>query len=372
MELAMDKSILILGGVLPAVQLLRRVKDHNQEIHIIAQEKEAIISSRYGKKIPYKNNEDCLKVIHSWITNQSNRRNDWVVIPCSEFFIQYLQEFRKNKFDVFASSSEALEIFSDKKEMYTWLNSLGIKTSEFKSLYDTINLTNNQRYIVKRSKTSDNYTPPFKTKIISQYEELEQIRESIPEKYWHSFVIQRLFLNNKSISYGGVWVSGKEIANIVAEQIRQYPLGITSHAVKAINKKDIQIIKETIDKISSQIELHGFIELEFIKNESGLYPIDLNPRLWGWSNFLFHNFPEVPQVVFSKNQASTVKNKNITAWSNVWRDIPAVYKSKTTINSKIQSFYNLFFKTKKDFIVLHDIKPEFNAIIRNKEKRNED
>lgn len=358
----MNKSLLLLGGVLPAVQLLRRSQKFVKNIHIIAEENDAIIFSKYGKKFLYGQHEDCLSIIHTWIAEQTKNKQQWLVMPCSEFFVQYIQVFRNNGFEVFSPASQTLNIFYNKKAMYTWLDSLGVNVADFKPLDEKLDFTNEKRYIVKSAKASDDYSSPFKTKIISQQDELDNIKQVIPKKYWNNFVIQRLYKNNQSISYGGVWLFGQEVASIVARQVRQYPLGITSHTIKETNPDDLRIIKQTIEKIASNVELHGFIELEFIKNEAGLYPIDLNPRLWGWSNFLFYNYPQIPSIIIQEKLPYKIENKKITSWSNIWRDIPAIFKSKNPIFSKLKLFFSLFKISKKDFIFWDDIKPEFSAI----------
>ena len=360
----MTKSLLLLGGVLPAVQFLRRAQECVENVHIIAQKDDAIIFSKYGEKFLYSQPQDCLAVIRLWITKHAENSQEWLVIPCSEFFVQYIEELRGSGFEVFAPSCQELNTFYDKSAMYTWLGSLGIEVAGFSQLDEQLDFTDDKRYIIKSAKATDDYSAPFKTKIVSEKEELETVRRIIPKNYWHNFVIQRLYKNNQSISYGGVWMNGEEIASIIVRQVRQYPQGITSHTVKETDIEDIKVIKAAIDKISSNVVLHGFIELEFIKNEVGLYPIDLNPRLWGWSNFLFYNYPQIPTVIFDWQQSSQIENKNIISWSNIWRDIPAILKSKNSICLKVKLISTLFKVSKKDFIFWDDIKPEFSAILK--------
>ncbi|RZL09963.1 MAG: hypothetical protein EOO89_21355, partial [Pedobacter sp.] len=319
----MSKSLLLLGGVLPAVQLLRRAQDYVDKVHIIAQDDDAIVLSRYGEKFLYSQPQDCITVIRQWIKDQGGEIQQWLVVPCSEFFVQYIEEFRHHGFEVFAPASQVLSTFYNKKALYSWLDTLDVKVAEFKSLDYQLDFIDSKSYIIKSAKASDDYSAPFKTKLITQQDELDAIRQMIPQQYWDNFVIQRLYQHNQSISYGGVWVKGQEVASIIASQVRQYPQGITSCTVRATDIDDTNTIHDVIRKIASNVQLHGFIELEFIKNEAGLYPIDLNPRLWGWSNFLFYNFPAIPAVVLQNQSPDQIDNKHIESWSNIWRDVPA-------------------------------------------------
>lgn len=365
----MSKSLLLLGGVLPALQLLRRAQKYTDKIHIISQSNDVIVYSRYGKNFSYDSPEECLHLIQEWINENSEQASEWLVIPCSEFFVQYIEEFREYNFDVFAPSSETLDIFYDKSALYTWLDSLDVNIAEFKRLNDPLDFSDSKQYIVKCAKASDEYNPPFKTKIIEQQAQLYSIRNIIPKQFWGNFVIQRLFDNNQSVSYGGVWISGKEVASVIAEQVRQYPQGITSHTVLATDKQDIAIITEAMSKIAANTRLHGFIELEFIKNESGLYPIDLNPRLWGWSNFLFYNFPQLPSTIMNVIPTDPLVSAHVISWSNVWRDLPAIIKTNQSIYLKIESITSLLKVSKKDFINWRDIKPEFSSFLRKIKRR---
>lgn len=367
----MSRSLLLLGGVLPAVQLLRRTEAYADSVHIIAQKADAIVFSKYGKKFLYGEDKDCLIVIRQWIAEHAQNAQHWLVIPCSEFFVQYIQEFRDSEFEVFAPSSHVLNTFYDKSELYSWLDLLGVQVGDFKQLDGQLDFKQEKQYIIKSAKSSDDYKAPFKTKIINHKDELDAVKKIIPSEYWGDFVIQRLYPNNQSLSYGGVWLNGQELASIVVRQVRQYPQGITSHTVKATDKEDINVIKAAIAKIASNVEMHGFIELEFIKNEAGLYPIDLNPRLWGWSNFLFYNFPQVPLVILQKQRPDIIENKNISSWSNIWRDIPAILKSTDSFVLKFKLLISLFRVSRKDFIFWRDIKPEFSALLQKlgKEKK---
>lgn len=359
----MTKSLLLLGGVLPAVQLLRRAQEWVENVHIIAQKDDAIVFSNYGEKFLYKHPKECLSVIRLWIAKHADNSQEWIVIPCSEFFVQYIEELRDSGFEVFAPASQELSTFYDKSAMYTWLESLGVEVASFSQLDEQLDFTEDKHYIIKSAKATDDYNSPFKTKVVCEKEELEIVRRSIPKSYWQNFVIQRLYENNKNISYGGIWMNGQEVASIITRQVRQYPQGVTSYAVKETDAKNIELIKLAIEKISSNVKLHGFIELEFIKNEMGLYPIDLNPRLWGWSNFLFYNYPQVLSVIFDKPPFYQLENYNIMSWSNIWRDIPAILKSENSIILKIKLIFALLKISKKDFIFWGDIKPEFSAIL---------
>lgn len=366
----MSKSLLLLGGVLPAVQLLRRAQKYTDKIHIIAQSNDVIVYSKYGEKFLYNQKEECLPLICKWIKENESEASEWLVVPCSEFFVQYIEEFRKYGFDVFAASSETLDIFYDKTSLYMWLDSLDINIAEFKKINEPLDFSDNKRYIIKCAKASDEYNPPFKIKIIDQQTQLHSIRNVIPQQFWNNFVIQRLFDNNQSISYGGVWILGEEVASVIAEQIRQYPQGITSHTVLATDTKDIDIIKDTMSKIADNTRLHGFIELEFIKNEAGLYPIDLNPRLWGWSNFLFYNFPQLPSVIVKEEPIISLVSRDLVSWSNIWRDLPAIFNTDKPIASKFKLISSLLKVSKKDFINWHDIKPEFSSVLRKLKRRS--
>ncbi|WP_180081560.1 hypothetical protein [Acinetobacter sp. YH12201] len=358
----MSKSLLILGGVLPAVQLLRRMEKIVDNIHVIAHENDMIVLSKYGKKITYQSVSDCLPILKKWINDHHSDCNEWIIIPCSELFIQYIHHFRENGFEVFAQSNENLNIFSNKINMYSWLKSLDISISDFSTLSNDLDFSSSKKYIIKCSKASENYIPPFKTKTIYSHYELQKLRTIIPRDNWDNFVIQPLFKKNKSISYGGVWNNGIEIAGLIVNQVRQYPQGITSCAARLEECEAKKTITEVISKISNNVCLHGFIELEFIQNEAGIYPIDLNPRLWGWSNFLISSYPDIPEKILTNNISNISVDLGFNSWCNIWRDLPACFKISKSFWEFLTLLISLLKVTRKDFISLNDIKPEFNGV----------
>src|SRR5690625_3816062 len=104
----MTRSLLLLGGVLPAVQLLRRAQKHLGTVHVIAHTDDAIVFSKYGDKYLYDSPEECLSTIKLWMSKQVKNSDEWLVIPCSEFFVQYIDELRHGGFEVFAPQSQEL------------------------------------------------------------------------------------------------------------------------------------------------------------------------------------------------------------------------------------------------------------------------
>lgn len=364
-----SRKLLLLGGVLPVLQLVRRLQSSKvQSTTIIAHNRDIINYSRFGEIINYDSEVDCLNCINTWIDSNIQDKEQWLIIPCSETFIDLIYLFRDKGFNVFALQQDALNTFTNKKKFYNWLRARNIEAGRFYSLNtNDLRFDKNESYIVKVSKTSTDYKSIFKTSIIRSRDDLLKLKEKIPVQYQDNYIIQQMYPNTESISYGAIWLDGKELSSIVVKQIRQYPKGVTSSAIIHDDKTDVSYIESIITKLAQEITLHGFIELEFIKYKSILIPIDLNPRLWGWSNFLFYNYPESVTAI-AEMKYKDIRSKNIPSWSNIWRDLPAIFNESYSNMKKVQSIYSLLRTDRIDFINCKDPKPEVLSTFRRKVK----
>lgn len=352
------RKLLLLGGILPVLHLVRRLQDVKvQNITIIAHNRDIINYSKFGNIISYDSEVECINCINTWIDNNVEDKEQWHVIPCSETFIEYIHIFRDKDFNVFALQQDALNTFTNKKVFYTWLRSRDIETGNFYDLNNDLTFNKNETYITKVSKTSSDHKSIFKTSIIHSEGDLLELREKIPVQYYDNYIIQQMYPSTESISYGGIWLDGKELSSIIVKQLRQYPKGVTSSATIHQDEIDVEYIRNVITRLSQEFTLHGFIELEFIKYKESLIPIDLNPRLWGWSNFLFYNYPESVKSI-AEMKYRDLKSKNIHSWSNFWRDVPAILKKDYSNLKKMHSIYLLLRTERIDFIYCKDPKPE--------------
>lgn len=360
----MAKKILILGGVLPALSLVRRLERIAEDVEIICHEDDVIAYSKFGLKHQYSTLDDVEILIGKWVEVNKSYSDQWLIIPCSEFFVEFIGLLIGNGFEVFSLSQDILDVFADKKLFYAWLGSLDIHVGDFFDLDTRLSFEANEKYIVKVSKLIPKYKSSFKTAVIDSSDELHKIVENIPCLHRDNFVIQRLYPNTQNISYGGVWVCGKEVASVVVQQLRQYPKGVTSAVELHKNENDIAYIKNVISRIAGEKKLNGFIELEFVKNKQGLVPIDLNARLWGWSSFLFYSYPACVGNILEGGD-KPVEFVQVDSWSNLWRDLPAILKGEESLVQKINSIFLLFTSTKRiDFIFWRDVKPEILSFVK--------
>lgn len=357
------KNILLLGGVLPVLHLLRRLQRLSVDTEVIANVDDAVAYSKFGVKHLYTSSGSCVQIVDRWIEMNKSERGRWLVIPCSEMFVEHIGMFRNAGFEVFAPTQSALNIFTSKSTFYSYLNKLNIFTDEFFSLKDNLSFNNGERYIVKLSKTSSDFESLFKTAIIASTAEWYEIVNDIPEKFQDNYIIQRFYRENQSISYGSVWENGKEVASIVIQQTRQFPKGVTSAAKLYGHAEDLLLIRDVVKKIADTQILNGFVELEFIKSEHGLVPIDLNPRLWGWSSFLFFNFPDLVKYI-ALGDGVAPRQIALVSWSNLWRDLPAILRHEGPATEKFKMLLSLLLIRRIEFIYWHDMKPELKALFK--------
>lgn len=93
--------------------------------------------------------------------------------------------------------------------------------------------------------------------------------------------------NGCQYSVGGYYQNGVPLANIVVNQIRQYPQGISAMVLSTQNKITTQL--EELSSIFAQsIGFTGFLEMEYKVDAKTNVPylLDINPRPWGWISAL--------------------------------------------------------------------------------------
>lgn len=363
----MVKSVLILGGTISSTYFLRRISKHVDHIEIICNTHEPSSFSNLGKKIRYGSVAEVADVVLAWIKSKRDVCDSWLIVPCSELFVEFVPLFFEYGFDVFSSGSEFLNLFTNKKTFYAWLEKELGYSRLFFSIDDPLDFTGANKYIAKPIATSSRSNVNFKTKILSNKADLSQLQNELTPEQKKNVLVQVLHPDVQSLSYGSVWCHGIEVAHVIVRQIRQYPKGVSSSVDENVASEDIKKIREVVKSISKRFLLNGFIELEFIKSGDKVYPIDLNPRLWGWSNFIFHKFDGLSFGIFCDDKFDVAKKPDVTSWCFFLREIPAIFSDDNLSPlRKLVEARRAFAYSKVDCLCFSDIRPEFSSMIRKK------
>ncbi len=109
--------------------------------------------------------------------------------------------------------------------------------------------------------------------------------------------------NDQQYSVGGYYHDGEPLAEVVVNQIKQYPQGISALVVTT-NDSNSQMVQDIAHKFVKELRYSGFLEAEFKIDQSTNTPylLDINPRPWGWVSVLGSAFDDF-HVVFENKKA---------------------------------------------------------------------
>lgn len=355
-------NYILLGGVQSVLPILRSLSKEGLQVQVICEKNDIASKSKYGGKYfitPDLSVVDIVKNIVS-VFGES------VCILGSEAYVKYSSElFNIDKLSLFAMSTEDLHCFSNKVKAYEFAKTKDVDILDFSPLNSDYCYELQFPAIVKWAVHGASNDIP-KTKIVKDINELRLYKEKIHPEYQSKLIVQSLLSDYKSYSFGSIWKRGKLIDFTVVNQLRQFPLGITS-SVSLAEDKIQEKIKNIIHKLFSDTDVHGFLEVEFIVSESRFYMIDINPRVWGWSSALFYKHNLMWDKILSDKHETNILpvDDGYSSWVNVLRDVPAIIRSNLTLKEKFIIYKSYFDKnTNLQFIDFRDPIPEMFGIIK--------
>ena len=168
-----------------------------------------------------------------------------------------------------------------------------------------------------------------KTTLIVDVKDLEVFLNSIDrEKLAEHIILQEYISDADEWGYGAYYENGKEIANIMFWQKRQYPAGIASCAVE-IRNSFAELIRKELKGFLSEINYSGFIEFDLLVNLSTnkYYVLDVNPRPWGSLKIIGNKYPNICDYILRETTKLETKEwKKPICFIRMSSDILAVLK----------------------------------------------
>lgn len=350
---------IILGGSQAALPIIRSLSREGKKVHVLCHKHEVANYSRHGIKYLLNKCESPMQALNCIVDSDLN--TPFMCLLASEEYVKFSKEIEQvERVQGFFMGAESMAIFSNKFEVYKLARKHGIKVLDYSELLPSEEVVLNEYpLIIKWALFNDDSELP-KTAIVKNKLELEQYFSSTPKSVRNKIIVQKMVEGYKSYSYGSIWRSGKLVDSVVVQQLRQYPLGVTS-AVQSINGQLEIRVESMVKALAKTVYFNGFIEVEFIEKSGELFLIDVNPRIWGWSAGLFKkhylSWSELltdESYVFEKGKAM--------CWVNLLRDIPAILKGgqQNKNNLSIYKQSNTIFQ----FIDFLDPLPEIYGIMK--------
>ena len=146
------------------------------------------------------------------------------------------------------------------------------------------------KWVEKRIETAVN--PIGKIKVCRNREELEAVDKAIQEGgIRDSELFVQTYIEGKNAyqySVGGYYHAGKVLADVVVNQIKQHPQGISAEVVTVSKGSVCDNLHKVTRGFAKELRYSGFLEMEYKvdANTRELYLLDVNPRPWGWVSIL--------------------------------------------------------------------------------------
>lgn len=358
-----NRTVIVLGLGPSGLFLVRQIHKLTTKIYAIGRPDDVGMYSKYidkNRRYYVPNFEGLMSAIKDVSTKAKEKP---LLLISSD---QYLTQLLSNNVnwsecvDLFGSDISTLRLINDKQRIVEFCesNNLMIPRSytfvEFKALKEQpypviikpnekqLNPVKNPIGKIRLCRNSDDFNSLL-TEMVNSSSDL------------NDFHIQNYIEGNNAQQYsvGGFYSEGKPLAEVVVNQIKQYPQGISAMVITTgdDNSKQVQSIAHVIvDKMSYS----GFLEVEFKidKNSNKAYILDVNPRPWGWVSVLgraFKNF----HVVFDNNAIKTPPLPVL--WQSKLRRLMAFRNHN---NANIKNDKTKFLKA-YDIFDSNDMKPSF-------------
>lgn len=272
---------------------------------------------------------------------------------CSDQYLSILIE-EKNRwnglFKLSCSDFETLELINDKNTINEYCRKQGVRIPQsvsFTAYKEKMFFPAIIKWVEKRIETAVN--PIGKVKICRNMDDFKTIEEAIfkggigeDELFVQNYIEGR---NDNQYSFGGVFSNGELLADVIVNQIKQYPQGISAEVVSDYEGKICDVLRRISCGFAKELGFSGFLEMEYkYDSVSGeVYLLDVNPRPWGWVSILGTVYPDFYKVFNGRKP------------ENCNRDV--IWKSPIRILLSQKNKQNVGFdKRQKKYLVAYDIK----------------
>lgn len=287
----MVKQVIILGGHIQALGLLRQVKGLGLPAILFVEDvfNVTCFSNSVYKTVVFRSIDNLEAYFEPY------RDTDTLLFPTSDQYVKYLSDnydYLNQHFVVGVPTPEIVSLFVEKKNTYHFAESMGIphpkslypeSFQDIEAMADTISYP----VVVKPSVMHDfHHIFGKKAFLCKDKKELIDRCTSIMLKIPISGILIQEFLSGGSeslYSYGVFAVDGEPKAWLVANRIRQNPIDFGNSTTFAVTC-DIPEIELTARKILKDTCYTGLAEVEFMyDSKSNTYKfLEINARAWKW------------------------------------------------------------------------------------------
>lgn len=326
--------VLLLGLKPQGLFLLRELSRAGFEVHAIDSMKTPAFYSKYGFKYLVSSNAEFLSLLSKLHKRFGSDTRCYIssgaLLDCVVERMPQLYEM----YEVYPRPLASVDVLRDKMSTYLVAKESGIDCPETFTL-ELVDracefCSNGRKLIAKwnREFTGAGSTPKFKTRIIDTPMACTELKKMLSKDEERHLILQRFIESSQdyNVSYLGYYVDGKCLAGFLAQQIRQFPQGITSYLREYAGPCSNTILAQA-RTIFRELKYTGFGEAEFKfeKDYSNAYLLEVNPRTCGWSSVLSAKYPELHRL-FEQPLCDVplTGSSSWIRWANIVRDAQAI------------------------------------------------
>lgn len=327
----MKKAVIVIGLQNQGLSVVRSLCKSNLVVHTLIDNripKEIAEYTFHGIKHKFNSIKD-LKCQLKEIQSKYNYKLT-VFITSAYLLTEIREEYREiyQEYDVLSSPLKWVDLFSNKIQMYHFVEKYNIDTAPAILLTEYTPGCLKFPLVLKRN--IEHYLS-FKTKCVFNDKELTDFIKSIPDNP-DDIIIQELVKspNELDLSYQAYLYKGDIKASVCFEEVRHYPEGISS-CLEEINGNLKEKVTNSSETILKQTDYSGFIQIDYKytpENEK-LIIMDINTRSPASNSAFRHKFKNYSSLFTDINHPSKLSpKKNRLIWINPLSDIRARIRSK--------------------------------------------
>ena len=360
-----NKPVIVLGLGPAGLFLTRQLSVLTKNIFLIGRTDDVGLFTRYCKRknrfcaVTTDELEEVFRKILQRVTTKP------ILYICSDQYLSILLEHKErwnNYVELSDSDYETLSLINDKNTINEYCHEHNVRIPETYS-YDSFckdkEFPKIIKWVEKRIETAVN--PIGKVRICRNESELDTINKLLEKSgIQNDELFVQTFIEGKNdcqYSVGGYYKNGSNLADVVVNQVKQYPQGVSAEVVTVFDPVCDRLRRIT-RSFAEQLSYSGFLEIEYkidsVTND--IYLLDVNPRPWGWISILGKVYPDFYRVLIG--EAPSESNRTV-----VWKSpLRKVLGKRNKQNCKLPAGIKKY-EVAYDILDLHDIGPSFGFFL---------
>lgn len=307
-----NKPIIVLGLGPSGLFLTRQLHDLTSNIYGIGRGDDVGLYSRYISKEKRFVAETKESLLHALQRIKDAQAQKPLLYICSDQYLSLLldaPEQWEHYFDLAGSGFNTLSQINDKPSFNTYCTCCGINVPTTVTLEQFFLARPFDFPVIvkwKEKRLNEASNPVGKVRICQSETDLLSLRSGLERANIPCsdlFIQQYIQGNNRwQYSVGGYFREGAAFAQVVVNQAKQYPQGISAQ-VFTVNDEYSSRLCDITNRLAQQLQFTGFLEAEFKLDEKTkeAYLLDVNPRPWGWVSVLGTAYSDFHLVLSGKH-----------------------------------------------------------------------